>query len=261
MPRIEQPCPKSWDDLTPDSPTTRACDTCRERVHDLAAIGPVDAARLLRRGGACVRALVSPGGRLVTAPLAVFVLAGTAVPSVDPIPCPEWWADLTEAATLFGWHVDVMDPMVPLLLTLGYAGGPFEPGFARVQLAPGEPARAGVIACDDGPQLVVFEPGVPVDLATCFDHVGEGTATCVSTGASLSCRTVRVLAEPAAGLTEARCGGATVALPPGEAVWLPAGDGCILTLQGQGATIDHGFVHSGDVVRCWAPPVGGVGCT
>jgi hypothetical protein len=267
MPKIERPCPKSWSELAPDSPTTRACAQCRERVHDLAAMGPVDAARLLRRGGACVRAVVAPGGRLVTLPVAALWLAGAASPASPVVPtCPEWWADLTEAAVLFGWRVEVQHGEADLadLRLLGYVTNePLVPTPAHLALAPGEPVRPGVVDCDDGPRLLVFEPGAPIDVADCWkDTEPQGTARCVAAGSGMSCSTVSVKVGADSGLTAARCWGEpAVPLTPGAETWVPVGPGCALQVGGDAGFVDVHPVVAGDAVRCWALAAGGFGCT
>ena len=66
--RVETPCPQAWDAMTGDGNRVRYCEGCGLHVHNLSAMSPDDAERLVceTAGRLCVRYERTLGGRVRT---------------------------------------------------------------------------------------------------------------------------------------------------------------------------------------------------
>ncbi len=170
--RIDRPCGEAWDGMAPRG-AARFCASCQKHVHDLGAMTALEVRALLSRGGACVRATVDRAGRIVVAPAAFGLLAGSSAvaPGDSPAACAPWWDRLADAAVIwwngpadvpsFGTN-EVTDEVVQLLTQLGYANSDDRDVATWMRLVEGHPAQRARLTCEDGVRVVPLPPGVGV---------------------------------------------------------------------------------------------------
>lgn len=194
----------------------RFCASCQKHVHDLGAMTALEVRALLSRGGACVRATVDRAGRIVVAPAAFGLLAGSSAvaPGDSPAACAPWWDRLADAAVIwwngpadvpsFGTN-EVTDEVVQLLTQLGYANSDDRDVATWMRLVEGHPAQRARLTCEDGVRVVPLPPGVGVAVPPGCGPQNLGVLSCARISGTLRCDIAVVRSEDGTALAGAQC--------------------------------------------------------